>query len=58
MLSNAMYMHFYFFAIQPHLCSNLGTKVCSCDKSLEKDDFWAPLGTPRFSFFLQIFAIH
>ncbi len=49
---------FYFFAIQRHLFSNIGTIVCLGDKSSSKDDFKAPLGTPRFSFFLQIFAIH
>ena len=47
-----------FFAIQRHLFQNFGTVVCSGDQSSSKDDFQAPLGTPRFSFFLANIAIH
>ena len=47
-----------FFAIQRHLFQNFGTIVGWNNQSSAKDDFQAPLGTPRFSFFsLQILQI-
>jgi hypothetical protein len=49
-------MHFNFFAIQRHLFPNIGTIVCLNDKPSTKDDFQAPLGTPRFSFFFANIA--